>query len=77
MARQISIASLETKIEKAEAAVIRTKAAYDNATRELKELLDKRDALRRDEIVNAVLNSKKSYAEIIQFLSEDCSEVDE
>lgn len=77
MARQISKASLEAKIEKAEAAVIRTKAAYDNATRELKELLDKRDALRRDEVVNAVLNSKKSYSEIIQFLSEDSSNEDE
>ena len=36
MARQISMESLEAKIEKAEQNVIRTKKAYDVATEELK-----------------------------------------
>ena len=40
MARQISMESLEAKIEKAEQNVIRTKKAYGVATEELKELLD-------------------------------------
>lgn len=74
MARQISMESLEAKIEKAEQNVIRTKKAYDSATRELKKLLDKRDAIRRDEIMAAVTKSKKSYDEILKFLEEDTSD---
>lgn len=74
MARQISMESLEAKIEKAEQNVIRTKKAYDSATGELKNLLDKRDAIRRDEIMAAVVKSKKSYDEILKFLEEDTSD---
>lgn len=70
MARQISMESLEAKIEKAQQNVIRTKAAYDSATEDLKKLLDKRDALRRDEIMAAVVKSQKSYDEILKFLAE-------
>ncbi len=71
MARQISMETLEAKIEKAQQAVIRTKVAYDSATTELKKLLDKRDALKRDEIMTAVAKSKKSYDEILAFLAEE------
>ena len=71
MARQISVEALEAKIEKAQQSVIRTKEAYDSATAELKKLLDKRDALKRDEIMAAVVKSKKSYDEIMKFLAED------
>jgi len=71
MARQISMEALGAKIEKAQHNVIRTKAAYDSATEELKKLLDKRDALKRDEIMAAVVKSKKSYDEILKFLAEE------
>ena len=67
MARQISMESLEAKIEKAEQTVIRTKKAYDTATEELRKLLDKRDAIKRDEILAAVVKSNKSYDEILRF----------
>ena len=50
------------------------KKAYDVATEELKKLLDKRDAIRRDEIMSAVVKSKKSYDEILRFLEEDSHE---
>lgn len=76
MARQMSMESLEAKIEKAEQNVIRTKKAYDVATEELKKLLDKRDAIRRDEIMSAVVKSKKSYDEILRFLEEGSQEMD-
>lgn len=55
MARQISMETLNAKIEKAEQNVIRTKKAYESATEELKKLLDKRDAIKRDEIMNAII----------------------
>lgn len=70
MARQVSMEALETKIEKAQQNVSRTKKAYNTATDELKQLLDKRDAMKRDELMTAMIKSKKSYEEILQFLSE-------
>ena len=70
MARRISMETLNAKIEKAEQNVIRIKKAYEAADEELKELLDKRDAMKRDEIMNAIIKSKRSYDEILEFLSE-------
>lgn len=50
---------MEEKIEKAEADVIAAKKKYDQATANLKELLDKRDAIRKEEILSAVVKSGK------------------
>ena len=41
---------MEEKIKKAEADVIAAKKKYDQATANLKELLDKRDAIRKEEM---------------------------
>ena len=61
--------ALDEKIEKAEADVIATKKRYDHATAVLKELLDKRDAIRKDEILSAIVKSGRSYEEIMDFLN--------
>ena len=37
------------------------------------ESLDKRDAIKRDEILDAVVKSNKSYNEILKFLESDGS----
>lgn len=55
--RKTSREALEEKIEKAEADVIAAKKKYDQATANLKELLDKRDAIRKEEILSAVVKS--------------------
>ena len=68
MARTMGMEVLEQKIEKAKAKVIRTKTAYDNAVDELQELLDKQTALRTDKIMKAIVNSDKSYEEILRFI---------
>ena len=47
------------------------KKAYEAATEELKKLMDKRDAVKRDEIVNAIIKSRKSYDEIMDFLADE------
>ena len=61
---------MEEKIEKAEADVIAVKKKYDQATAILKELLDKRDAIRKEEILSAVVkNEWQSYEEIMNFLN--------
>ena len=48
--------------------MIRTKTAYDNAVDELQTLLDKQTALRADKIMKAIVNSDKSYEEILRFI---------
>ena len=61
---------MEEKIKKAEADVIAAKKKYDQATANLKELLDKRDAIRKEEILSAVVkNEWQSYEEIMNFLN--------
>lgn len=59
---------LEQRIEEAQERVIRTKAAYDKATDDLQVLLDKRDAMRKDELWKAVVDSGKSYEEVLRLV---------
>ena len=40
-----------------------TDVKYDQATANLKELLDKRDAIRKEDILSAVIKSGRSYEE--------------
>ena len=68
MARTSGMDALEKKIEKAQETVSRRKKAYDEAIAELSDLLDKRDALRRDELVKAIMKSGRKYEEILAFL---------
>lgn len=67
--RKTSREALDEKIEKAEADVIAAKKRYDHVTAVLKELLDKRDAIRKDEILSAIVKSGRSYEEIMNFLN--------
>ncbi len=68
MARMTSMDAFEKKIEKAQEQVSRTKKQYDAAVAKLSDLLDKRDALRRDELVKAIMKSDKTYEEVLEFL---------
>ena len=68
MARMTSMEALNKKIEKAQLQVSKTKKQYDAAVAALSDLLDKRDALRRDELVKAIMNSDKTYDEVLEFL---------
>ncbi len=68
MARMISMESLDKKIEKAQELVSRKKKEYDAAVSALSDLLDKRDALQRDELIKAILKSDRTYEEVLAFL---------
>ena len=68
MARVMATDLLEQKIKKAQEKVKRTKKLYDEAAHALK-LLDKRTALRAEEIMKAIANSKRSYEEIPNFIT--------
>lgn len=72
MARMIGIEVLESNIEKAQMDVIKTKQRYDAAVSKLGDLMDKRDALKRDELIKTIMNSNKSYEDILQFLNDEC-----
>ena len=63
--------SMEQEIEKAQGKVFRTKRAYETAVDELQKLLDKRDAMRKDELWKAIIRSGKSYEEILTFINTD------
>ena len=54
----------------------RTKKQYDAALARLSDLLGKRDALRRDELVKAILKSDKTYEEVLEFLGSGQEEVE-
>ena len=69
MARMTSMEALDKKIEKTQELVSRRKKLYDEAIAALSDLLDKRDALRRDELVKAIMNSDRTYEEVLEFLN--------
>lgn len=64
------------KIAKAQEQVSRTKKQYDVAVKNLSDLLDKRDAIHRDELVKAIMNSGRSYEEVLTFLDTSASSED-
>ena len=74
MARTVSMEALERKIEKAQAQVSKTKKQYDAAISVLSDLLDKRDALRKDELIKLISKSNKTYEEVVAFIGDDLEE---
>ncbi len=69
--RQITAEALEEKISKAQDRLVSTKKAYDEAAQELRNLLDKRDAIRKDELYDKLINSKWSFEQVIKLISSD------
>ena len=48
--------------------MVKAKHRYDAAAATLKDLLDKRDALRQKKLLDAIAQSGRSYEEIMQYL---------
>ena len=67
MARATAMEALNSRIGKAQALVSKRKKLYDEAAALLSDLLDKREALQRDELVKAILKSG-TYEEVLKFL---------
>ncbi|KUK71607.1 MAG: Uncharacterized protein XD91_1809 [Clostridiales bacterium 38_11] len=74
MARTAQLETLDQKIEKAQSDVVKAKKKYDLVVSTLKDLMDKRDALKRDELINAIMKSDKSYDQILQFIQQSNQE---
>ena len=63
--RRNGLELLDSQIEAAQEVVIKRKHLYDEATDNLKVLLDKRKALQTDELIKAFTKSKRSYISIL------------
>ena len=59
---------IDEKIQSARDAVARTKLRYDKSVAMLKTLLNKRDKMRKEELIKAIDNSDRTYDEIIRFI---------
>ena len=63
--------SIDEKIEKVKELVVRTKSKYDLAVDELEKLMVKKEEMKKQEVMKAILNSDKSFDEIMQFINND------
>ena len=68
--------TLEQKILKAQEKVTRTATAHEKAVDELQVLLDKRDAKRKNEVWEAIVNSSRSYDEILGMIRGEMTDAD-
>jgi hypothetical protein len=67
--RRNGLELLDSQIEAAQEVVIKRKRLYDEATDNLKVLLDKRKALQTDELIKAFTKSKRSYEDIMGYIN--------
>ena len=66
--RKASTAALDAKIELQKAALEKAKAKYEAEKEVLADLIKMRNELRKDELMDAVLKSEHTYAEIMEFI---------
>lgn len=59
---------IDTKIQAARDSVAKAKTRYDKALETLKSLLDKRDEMRKEELMKAIADSDRTYEEILRFI---------
>ena len=60
--------TIDEKIERQKEVVSRIKDKYDAALDELEKLMQKREELRRKELMDAFVKSDRTYDEIMEFL---------
>lgn len=65
---RVSTDKLDAKIEQQKEALEKAKARYEAEKDTLAELVKMRNELRKEELMNAVINSDKSYEEILAFV---------
>jgi len=68
MARTKSPASLDEQIVKAQERLAKVKAQYEEASAELRKLLEEREARRQKLLMAAIAKSDKSFEDILRFL---------
>lgn len=66
--------SIDDKIEQQKLGVSKVKGRYEAELEELNQLMKKRDELRNKELLQTIEQSKRSFEEIMDFLSTDDSQ---
>ena len=61
-------ATLDSRITAAQEKVVRAKERYENAVKALEALMERREEIRRRELMEAVRKSDHSYEEILCFI---------
>ena len=71
---RITTDKLDLKIEQQKEILERAKAKYEAEKESLAELIKMRNELRKEELMNAVINSDRSYEEILAFVKGEVAE---
>ena len=66
--RRTSAEVLEEKITKQQETVAKARNHYEESKAVLADLLKQRDEIRKEELMNAVANSKRSYEDIMKYI---------
>lgn len=66
--RMVNTDTLDAKIEQQKAALEKAKAKYEAEKETLAELIKLRNEMRKEELMEAVIKSDRSYAEIMAFI---------
>ena len=66
--RKISTEAMDAKIEQQKVVLEKAKAKYEAEKEELAHLIKLRNEMRKDELMEAVVKSDHSYAEIMAFI---------
>ena len=69
--RKVNTDTLDAKIEQQKAALEKAKAKYEAEKEALAELIKLRNEMRKEELMDAVIKSDHSYAEIMAFIKGD------
>lgn len=77
MARMNAMDTVEHKIAAAEEKVVKAKEKYDEAMKELRELMAKKEALQKEELMSTFAKSSKTYEEVMAFLKEGIPDADD
>ena len=66
--RKVNTDTLDAKIEQQKAALEKAKVKYEAEKETLAELIKLRNEMRKEELMEAVIKSGRSYAEIMAFI---------
>ena len=72
--RKVNTETLDTKIEQQKAVLEMAKAKYEAEKETLADLIKLRNEMRKEELMDAVIKSDHSYAEIMAFIKGTANE---
>ena len=72
--RKVNTETLDTKIEQQKAVLEKAKAKYEAEKEMLADLIKLRNEMRKEELMEAVIKSDHSYAEIMAFIKGTANE---